>query len=180
MGSVVIPRSYMGQTIDEALIRSALIEMNGDFHFDLGAAHGIWHPQIDNRQGVFHKGAHICSMDRGMVPEVPIWTMKRERVRVPAHEVGVHDDFPSFEVQWADGKPQQTGFAFVTRPERDQIIFVGWRHTFRQIIRARVPGVTQQKIELKFGIDLGPKPGIQDEEIPEEERPQLTLGYARV
>lgn len=50
-----------------------------------------------------------------------------------------------------------TGTAWVWRQLRDRIMLVGWRHTFYQLLRSGVPGITKQRLELKFQIDLMPK-----------------------
>lgn len=158
MGVVAIPRAYLGHTIEDSEIKRVLRELNPDFHFDLGGKHGIWHPRQDQLQGVFFRGQHVCSMDRGMVPEFPLWSLRKERVRVPETDVGTAEEFPSFEVKYdAQGNAHRTGFVFVSKEVKDQILFVGWRHTFRRILQKNKPGVTKAALEREFRIDLTPR-----------------------
>lgn len=44
--------------------------------------------------------------------------------------------------------------AIVIREQRDKIVLVGWRHTFRKLLAAKVPGVTKDGLEREFRIDL--------------------------
>jgi len=64
---------YFGHTIHESVLKRGLRELCPDVHFDMGAALGIWHPRIDEWQGIFVNGRHIGSMDRGDIPEFTIY-----------------------------------------------------------------------------------------------------------
>lgn len=194
MGTISIPKSYMGYTLQEATVKAALLQMNPDLHFDMGACLGLWHPFMSTRQNVFYRGRSICAMDRGTLPEVPVWSTRRELVEVPAEEVkpgeiamysvagvnllchkcahvwtlptrpvgvvicptlcenmGSASDATLFQIT-----DRPTMKAQVWRSVRDRVILVGWRHTFRQLIRAMLPGVTQRGLELAFAVDLSP------------------------
>lgn len=157
-GIVAIPAEYMGRTILDSDIKSYLQECNPEIHFDMGAALNIWHPYQEKRQGVFFRGKHICSMDRGMISENPIWSVKREMVTLPASECTYSDmtDPKTLQeyVTAPDGTETPTGNFVVERKQRDRILFVGWRHTLRKIINKKIPGVTQEGLERRFGIDL--------------------------
>ena len=58
-----------GKSLDSTLIERGLMELCPDIHFDLAACIGQWHPGILYRKGVYHKGLHVCGLDRGIVPE---------------------------------------------------------------------------------------------------------------
>jgi hypothetical protein len=77
----------MGQTMQEATVKAALRQLNPDLHFDMGACLNIWHPFKDSRQNVYYLGRSIGAMDRGTLPEVPVWTTRRDMVEVPWQEV---------------------------------------------------------------------------------------------
>lgn len=91
MGVVSIPKAWMGQTMQEATVKAALRSLNPDLHFDMGTCLNIWHPYQQSRQNVFYRGRSIGAMDRGTLPEVPIWTTKREMIEVPWTEVAPNE-----------------------------------------------------------------------------------------
>ncbi len=169
MGSVVVPTSWLGRTLDDALIKRGLMQLDPGFHFDVGGNLNIWHPYQSERQGVWHLGKHLCSMDRGIVPEFPLWSTVRERVTLPACELRfseVTDPLTFWEtVTGEDGQEMQTGFASVIRERRDKILRVGWRHTLSQIAKKKIPRAGLFEIEAKFGVDLSFKEtdsGVED------------------
>jgi len=59
----------MGRRIHEVDIKNGLARVIPDINFDMGARLDIVHPMMNVRQGVFVRGRHITSMDRGMIPE---------------------------------------------------------------------------------------------------------------
>ena len=73
--------------MQEHAVKAGLRQLNPDLHFDMGACLNIWHPFKDSRQNVYYLGRSIGAMDRGTLPEVPIWTTKRDMVEVPWNEV---------------------------------------------------------------------------------------------
>jgi len=187
----------MGITLQESNVKSFLQEMNPEIHFDMGACLGLWHPYMQFRQNIFYRGGSVGAMDRNVLPEVPIWSMKRDLVRVPAEQVKIHEiavygtkgvaiTCQKCKHTWQQGNTTPTvvcpdesacgnfglvtdsslftaseipdGTAWVYREVRDRVILVGWRHTFNRLLKAKIPGVTQKKLEEKFGIDLWPKP----------------------
>ena len=158
MGTVVIPTEYMGLTLDSAEICRVLRELNVGFHFDLGGNHNIWHPKVEKRQGVFFNGKHICSMDRGMVPEFPIHSVKSFSVSVPSHELTLSERMDPMTLQefLVDDKGMElpTGTHRVKRKQRDKVLLVGWRHTLGKILSKEIPGVTQPELEARLKISL--------------------------
>lgn len=135
-----------GTCIDEVVFKRGLQELNPDLHFDLGGAHDIWHPGISERQGVFFKGKHICSMDRGSLPEFSIYDMKIATVEVPVSEI-----HPS-EVAVPVSLNGTT--AYVRRPVKNRCLRVGWRHTVERLIQKRVPGITRKAVSEKFNVPM--------------------------
>lgn len=59
----------LGHRIHEVDIKRGLQELNPGVNFDMGAKLGIDHPHMNVRQGVFLRGKHVGSLDRGLVPE---------------------------------------------------------------------------------------------------------------
>ena len=157
-------------------------------HFDLGAALGQWHPYIERRQGVFFQGSHICSMDRGMIPEFKAWGTQ-ERV-VPAQWAEadqsnvsirwqiVPTSDPEYPDKWAMAK---AGLAneysvrddgrlmfltpFKTIQGRGKVWRLGWRHTFAAILFRQISGITHASLGAKFGIDAMAFPQGAPEDI---------------
>lgn len=166
-----------GRSIDSSVIEQGLRELNPDIHFDMGADLGMWHPRIDSRQGVFYRGNHICSMDRGMVPEFKIWTVKEEVVEVPWSDYdkeGVSIQYrviapsePNYienfmkaikgnDPEWqtlGDGKLIRS-FCLQVRKVRGRCLRVGWRHTFHRVAGYGIPHVTKESIAAKFHVDM--------------------------
>jgi hypothetical protein len=87
MAVISIPKSYMGRTMQESTFKAKLRELNPEIHFDLGACLNIWHPFKDTRQNVYYRGNSLCAMDRGTLPEVPVWSTRKDMVRVPIADV---------------------------------------------------------------------------------------------
>lgn len=74
-GSGISDMSSFGETLDEFHIKKTLRSMNPGMHFDMGACLNLYHPRMDEWQGVFYNGEHICAMDRGVIPEYDIWRL---------------------------------------------------------------------------------------------------------
>jgi len=83
-----------GQTMTEHAIKSGLQKLNQHIHFDLGAAINKNHPRIDEWQGVFINGQHLCSMDRGVsIPEYDVWHMNEQGERTHILRIGWRGTF---------------------------------------------------------------------------------------
>jgi len=158
MGVAVVHSSLMGRTLMDADIKAYLCECNPDIHFDMGVNLNIWSPSQHKWQGVFYRGKHIVAMDRGVISENAIWSVKRSRVSKPACDLSYAQmtDPMTFEEFLTDDKGLDvpTGTYSIEVQERDRIIFVGWRHTLRRVITRDIPGVTKEGLERKFGINL--------------------------
>lgn len=168
-----------GHTLDSAVIEKGLRELNPDIHFDMGTKLGQWHPYQSTRQGVFYHGQHICSMDRGLVPEYKQWSMRVRYAPCRLDEWDGNDE--SVKIKWAVVPPSTPGYielamdvlagklenysirddGQIMRLEAhreqlvpDKIVWVGWRHTFEKILLHKIPGVTRDTIATKFGVDM--------------------------
>ncbi len=171
-GLAVIPQNMMGTTINELSIKKALWDLNADFNFDWGARLNLWHPYQNGKQGVFFNAKHICTMDRGTIPQAPIWSTKKSMERVAASDLSygeTTDPRTATEVEYlVDGTEQPTGFYFVMREVKDRLLFIGWQTFLRKIINSNIPGVTAASLSRKLGvtIDLA-KEGVRENLVME-------------
>ena len=166
----------MGKIIDAAVIQQGLRELCPDMHFDAATKKGEWHPHQNTRQGVFWHGQHICSMDRGLVPEFKQWSVVNRMTEVGWEEADKEDVsiqtrvIPTTEPEYLDAAikimAQATGYEMrpdgaiikytpvAMRKLQGRVIFVGWRHTFERIINRDLPGLTRSAIATKFSVDM--------------------------
>lgn len=155
-GYVAIPQDMLGQPFNELTLKKALWALNPDFNFDWGARLNIWHPYQDSKQGVFFKDRHLCSMDRGQIPQAPIWSTKRESVRVAEADLSYAetvDPMTAQEIEFlTDGTQRPSGYYFVFRQTKDRLLFIGWQATLRKICNSKVPGVTPESLGRELGI----------------------------
>jgi len=166
-----------GQSIDSETIKKGLRELCSDIHFDMGTNLGQWHPMQPDRQGVYHHGRHICSMDRGVCPEFKVWSVEESIVPASFSEVDneevslqyvvIPHDTPGYEDAWSDARKgrrddvqiRADGNMVKLTPVRvskvrGRCIRVGWRHTFERLILANIPGVTREALAAKFNVDM--------------------------
>ena len=167
----------LGTPLHETVVKRGLIELNPDIHFDLAAAIGQIHPMILGRQGVYLYGRHICSMDRGMIPEYKVWTETRRRVvgqwadankpgasvifRVihegeyeykDKREIARRGSDPSLSLRDDGAVVEYTPYIEVRGKGR--VHRLGWRHTFEALLRRQVRGVTRMSLAARFGVDM--------------------------
>jgi hypothetical protein len=172
----VLDRADFGSSISAAIIEAGLRELNPELKFDLAGTHGLWHPYLDTRQGVYYREQHVCSMDRGVVPEFKVWETKKKIVPIPWSEADREDASIRYEVLPVDTpgyedlkilaetgsdpeymlrgdavlKCQAYGYEVASK----RCVRVGWRHTFERILAFGVPGVTRQALADKFRVDM--------------------------
>jgi hypothetical protein len=166
-----------GRTLDSVTVIEGLLDLCPGLHFDLAACIGQIHPYINDRQGVYYQGRHICSMDRGTIPEYKIWNVRTVVAEVPWHDADKDGVSIRFDRIW----PWEDGFddlwerasrggdpaLSITAGGRllrlrclkaikapGTVLRVGWRHTFERILQFGVPGVTRQSLSAKFGVDM--------------------------
>jgi hypothetical protein len=173
----VLDRADFGQSLSAAAVESGLRELNAEIHFD-----------IDTRQGVYYRELHICSMDRGIVPEFKVWETKKRIVEIPWSEADREDASITYEVVSPTEPDYQDNFEIGLSGSdprysvRDGLVLlrhkclgyemaskrclrVGWRHTFERLLAAGVPGVTRQALSEKFSVDMNKMPQGTHEEL---------------
>jgi len=167
-----------GRAIDEITLKNGLRKLAPGIHFDLGGATNQLHPYIEVRQGVFFEGKHICSMDRGFIPEFKLWSVRTQAVEVPWSDADKEDVAIAFErifpgaegyediaerarqgkdlhlAMHVDGSVIRQ-YPRAVRKVRGTCIRVGWRHTLCQLLAARIPGITRESLAKTFSIDMG-------------------------
>lgn len=177
----------MGRTIDAAVIEKGLIELCPDIHLDASTKKGEWHPHQAVRQGVFWHGQHICSMDRGLVPEFKQWTVITRYVPVGWEEADKDDVsiqsqvIPPTDSEYLDASLllMNKTVGYEMRPDgaiirltpmayrkvQGRVAMVGWRHTFERIIYRDLPGLTRAAIGKKFNVDMLIYAGVPKAEL---------------
>lgn len=180
-----------GRTIDSSVIQQGLRELNPGIHFDMGAKLGLEHPYQAIRQGVFYEGRHLCSMDRGLVPEYKQWQCAETWAPCGLSDWDKDD---SVKLSWEVVSPMTPGYIdlcnevlkgkhesysirndgqllHLSAKKRQivigRVVWVGWRHTFEKILQNDIPGVTRSSIAAKFGVDMLKYP-IGSNGTPEE------------
>ncbi len=165
-----------GRTLDSTTIEKGLKELCPDLRFDVGTKLGAWHPHQKIRQGVFWHETHICSMDRGLVPEFKQWNVVTKMVPVGWEEADKEDVSLQSKVIRQDSTEyvdailhlmnKENGYEMrpdgaiikfspvAMRKMQGRIVLVGWRHTFERIINRNLPGLTRSAIAQKFGVDM--------------------------
>lgn len=120
-----------GVPMSEDKIKKGLRELNSSIHFDVGGRKDIYHPNIENWQGIFYNLKHLGAMDRGVVPEYTVWHVNK-------------------------------------RGEVTQIDKIGWRLTFENLVRHRIPNITWETLCQKFGVEYKEFKGLFAGDKPAE------------
>lgn len=102
-----------GHQLSEHVIKVGLRALNPDITIDPASNLGYLHPNLDRWQGVWYNGIHVCSMGRG-----------NQDGMVPEYHV------------WALVKKDD---GTLRKSHYDNI---GWRHTFHELVKAKINGVT--------------------------------------
>lgn len=183
-----LDKADFGQMLEASVVEKGLRELNQDINFDLATRKGMEHPYQDSRQGVYYREKHVCSMDRGILPEFKIWATHKRVVEIPWHDADKEDasiayvevtkDTPNYQDLYEIGKKgsdpqymvndrgkllrlQALGYRQVGR----RCVRVGWRHTFERLLAEGIPGVTRESIARKFGVDMYKFPVGTPEEL---------------
>lgn len=166
-----------GRYLPEAKLKAALTGLNPGFHFDVGGNLDMPHPMMEHRQGVYFINHHICSMDRGNIPEYKIWMLEPgvedvswgdidrfDDVQIAYVEIMPHD--AEFEAAWLAFEAKRDGYHLgmtgklfhyrACRPSMtpSYVEYVGWRHTLHRILNKRIPNVTKENLCKALGIDV--------------------------
>lgn len=184
-----LEQADFGHPLDSAVMERGLRELCSDLKFDLGGTHGLWHPRIENRMGVYYLDQHICGMDRGVVPEYKVWDTKKVVREIPwseadredagigyvevlptepdyidLYEKGLRGNDPIYFIRPSDRKLfkcKAQGYVTI----RNRCVRVGWRHTLERILAFGVPGVTRDAVSKKLGVDMSLMPSGTREEL---------------
>lgn len=171
MGYVAIPQAMMGTCLNEIKIQAALIRLNPGIHFDWAGKHNMWHPYKDCKQGIYFNGKHLCSMDRGQIPQAPIWSTKMFGVRVRKEELTFSELQNPFLIEeteyFLDGTDGKTGWCFVKREQKDRLLWIGWQAVCRKIVRRNIPGVDAETLGRELGVTIDVHRDVEDLELRE-------------
>lgn len=169
MGYVAIPHNLLGTTLNEFQIQSALRRLNPDMNFDWSSRLNLVQIKKHRLQGIWWKNKHICSMDRGQIPQAPIWSTKREFMRVKYEDATTSeriDPMYSEEVEYlVDGTQKPTGYVYVNREVKDDLLFIGWQATLRKVLNHNIPGVTRAALERELGVTIDPLKEVEAQEV---------------
>lgn len=158
MAFVAIPQNLLGRALSEFTIKRALVSLNPGFNFDWGGRLDIWHPYRDTKQGVFFEARHICSLDRGNIPQAPIWSTITEGVRIRREDATYSElTEPGLieEIEYLlDGSSRPNGWIYVKRQVKDRLLWIGWQASLRKILRENVPGVTAESLGRELGVTV--------------------------
>lgn len=171
MGLVAIPQNMLGTMLNEFTIQRALIKLNPKFNFDWGGRLGIFNPKQTRIQGIWFGPKHVCSMDRGNIPQAPIWSTKREMVRIRYEDATAGerlDPIYSEEVEYGlDGLERPTGWVYVLREMKDDLLFIGWQAVLRKIVSKNFPGVTAEALSRELRVTVDPLKEVGAAEVAE-------------
>ena len=167
----------LGATLNYVDVARGLRELNPGITMDLASKQNQPHPFESVRAGVFYHGKHICSIDRGIIPEFTIWDSDWGQVPIRMCEIERYEDskvvyaqvletderynYALMMAQRGDDEYHlgKTGKVFNVHAFRwtrvkHRVLRGGWRHTFSRLIAAKIPGVTERSLSLKFGVSL--------------------------
>lgn len=158
-----------GRFMSETKLKEALVALNPGFHFDIGGNLEMPHPMMEKRQGVWFHGNHICSMDRGNIPEYKVWMLapgiedvswvdveKYDDVQIAYMEILPTDE--EYEAAWLAFESKRDGYHLdlngklfhyrACRPSLtpSYIEYVGWRHVLYRILNKGIPNVTKDTL----------------------------------
>lgn len=167
-----------GRFIPEAKLKTALRGLNPGIHFDVGGNLEFPHPMMEQRQGVWYNGQHVCSMDRGNIPEYKVWMLAPGVEDISWGDIDKYADdafvtymeiLPTdanFEQAWLAFEAKRDGYHLdlngklfhyrACRPAftPNYIEYVGWRHTLHRILQRGIPNVTLPNLCKALGLDV--------------------------
>ena len=179
-----------GDCLDSVTVEAGLSDLCPGIHFDMGGKLNLDHPYIESRQGVFYQGRHICSMDRGMIPEFKVWTVKDDWIDCSIGEADmegvkclwyvVPTGTPGYREMYEDARRGLFDEMYIRNDGalirltakkmakvKGRVLTIGWRTTFEALVRAGVPGITRESLGAKFGVNMHKYPVGSPEEVHE-------------
>ena len=160
--SPTLPLSRGTIRLDSALVRTRLESRVPGLHFDLGGRQGVWHPDQEKVQAVRYYYRHICSCDRGEMPQWPEWTLAEGLASVPLDEALKHEEMPILDID----PLEETGLlsdasrlyehqkALVWRSQVDDIKRIGWAELFYRLLKANLPNLTPEWFAVTFRVPM--------------------------
>lgn len=144
-----------------------------DYHFVLQGGDN----KSNTHGGVFYNGRYVCSMGRGVIPEHDVWSMTDgiEDIRMCDIErydnsrviyVEVLESDPNYHIALLKAEKKDDNFVldgdgrvFKYRAVRegrvrDKIEIPGWRPTFARLLQMKIPNVTVDTLNKKFGVRM--------------------------
>lgn len=119
-----------GHGLSEFALKKGIQELNSEINFDMGGRLNIVHPNMNIWQAVHFKGKHVGAMDRGthdgVIPEYAIYALEKTLNPI----------------------------TYTFEQKRGRQLRIGWRDTFEQLHKARIPGVTRDTLCAKFGVPV--------------------------
>jgi hypothetical protein len=184
-GLVSIPQNMLGTTLHEFKIQRALIKLNRNFNFDWAVRLNIYAPNKVGKQGIFFGKKHICSMDRGTIPQSQIWSTKKESKRLHTSEMTyaeLTDPMLMREIEYGvDGTERPTEYCFVMREVKDELLWIGWQTSLRKVLNHNFPGVTAETLGRELGVTIDVlKEGMQENLVAENRTHLYTASGRRI
>lgn len=144
-----------GQWLDSHVIVQSLHALDSGFHSDPGARLNIYHPEMDEKQGLYYWSKHVASMDRGMTPQWPEWWTKEELVPVSLDYALRHEDFPVLDIKpGGDMSLQESDTAYILRPRVDRVRRIGWAEVFWRVLNLHLPHVRPWHLAAAFRVPM--------------------------
>lgn len=174
----------LGQSLDAASVEKGLRELQplltfdavvrrpSDYGFALSTAGDLASQFV----GVYYNGKHVCSMDRGSIPEFKLFEEEDgfEEIRMADIErydnsmvayVQILPSDPFYHHALSKAQAKDDNYKIeneklyryeAVRPTKrlGRCIRLGWRHTFQKLLAFKIPGVTKEALEAKFRVDL--------------------------
>lgn len=170
--------------MNDSNLRAGLVELNRDISFDAAinrSSDYSFSLKGDNmtavRGGIFYNGMYVCAYDRGVMPELPIWSMTDGIEQIRMCDIERYDDTrvcyveimktdPHYHVALTKAERKDDEFVldddgkvykYTALREcrvRDKVIRIGWRQTLVNMACAGIPGVTLDTINQKFSVRL--------------------------
>ncbi len=148
-------KQFQGRKLSASFVASQLLLRCSGLSIDpAGRRLNCWTPRQSEFQGVFHYHKHICSMDRGNIPEMPVWDCKNSPKQVTFSRA-MRADVPVMSIEKdPDGNEVGDPMCWVWQKLPEKIHKGGWRETFSRLLDARLPGIDQPWLEKTFGVSL--------------------------
>ena len=188
---------FGGNTKDYTTLKKGLLELQPNLTFDEGSNDAIYmfNEEMKMRAGIYWNGQYISAVERGVMPELTLFSEYKEQVipcsleEVLADEDGTKtwaeeiwvvpgtEKFaildmmigaaPALTLKQKNGNEIwllriqghiviSTGKKMVVLPTH--VIRIGWREVLERCLDMKIPLLTREALEKKFGISLaGPK-----------------------